>query len=168
MRQPFIITLIGALIVASCATQDMSTVTAPAASANPLVAQWVGPYGGVPPFDKVRVEDFKPALEAAMAENLAEVERIANDPANPTFENTITALERTGRTFDRVTNIYGIWSSTMNTDEFQAVEREMAPKLAAFSDKIVQNAPLFRRIAAVYNSPEKSRQTPEQQRLAWL
>ena len=103
-----------------------------------------------------------------MAENLAEIDKIAN-PAPPTFENTIDALERAGRTLDRVIAVYGVWSSTMNTPEFQAVEREMAPRLAAFSDKITQNAALFRRIEAVYNSPDKTTAlTPEQQRLAWL
>jgi len=135
---------------------------------NPLLAKWVGPYGGVPPFDKVRVADFKPALEAAMAENLSEVERIASDPAAPTFENTIAALERTGQTLDRVTTFYGIWSSNMNGPEFQTVQREMAPRLAAFSDKITQNEALFRRIEAVYNSPAKKKLTAEQQRLSWL
>lgn len=140
----------------------------PGASDNPLLARWTGPYGGVPPFDKVRVADFKPALEAAMAENLAEVDRIANDRAAPAFENTIVALERAGRTLDRVAASYGIWSSNMSNDEFQAVETEMAPKLAAFSDQITQNEALFKRIEAIYNSPEKSSWTPEQQRLAWL
>ncbi|HVF43125.1 MAG TPA: M3 family metallopeptidase [Pyrinomonadaceae bacterium] len=135
---------------------------------NPLLAEWAGPYGGVPPFDRVRVADFKPALEAAMSENLSEVERIANDPAAPTFENTIVALERAGHAFDRVTTVYGIWSSSMNGPEFQTVQREMAPKLAAFGDRITQNAALFRRIEAVYNSPAKKKLTPEQQRLAWL
>jgi peptidyl-dipeptidase Dcp len=134
---------------------------------NPLLATWSGPYGGVPPFDRVRVEHFKPALETAMAENLAEVDRIANDPAAPTFANTIAAMEGTGRRLDRVTTAYGIWSSTMNGPEFQVVEREMAPKLASFFDKITQNEKLFRRIEAVYNSPDKASLTPEQQRLAW-
>src|SRR3546814_15569817 len=64
---------------------------------NPLVAPWTGPYGGVPPFDKVKVADFEPGLEAAMAQELAEIDRIANDPAPPTFDNTIAALERTGQ-----------------------------------------------------------------------
>ncbi|HEX6640056.1 MAG TPA: M3 family metallopeptidase, partial [Thermoanaerobaculia bacterium] len=135
---------------------------------NPLLAEWTGPYGGVPPFDQIKVEHFKPALETAMAENLAEVERIANDPAAPTFQNTIAAMENTARRLDRVGTAYGIWSSTMNGPEFQAVEREMAPKLAAFSDQITGNAKLFRRIEAVYNSPQKSSWTPEQQRLAWI
>ncbi|CAN5689382.1 M3 family metallopeptidase [soil metagenome] len=140
-------------------------VTAPA---NPLLQEWAGEFGGTPPFDRVTIADFKPALETAMAEELAEVERIAGDPTPPTFDNTIAALERTGRQLDRVTTAYGIWSSTLNTSEFQPIEREMAPKLAAHSDRITQNAALFRRIDAVYNSPAKSALTPEQQRLAWL
>jgi peptidyl-dipeptidase Dcp len=133
---------------------------------NPLLARWAGPAGGVPPFDQVRVADFKPALEAAMAENLAEVEKIARNPAAPDFENTIVALERSGRTFHRVSAIYGVWSSTMSTEDFQAVERDMQPRLAAFSDKIHQNAPLFARIAAVYAGREQL--TPVQQRLCWF
>jgi len=138
-----------------------------AASNNPLLAPWTGPYGGVPPFDRVRVEDIKPALEAAMAENLGEVERIANDPAAPTFENTLAALERAGAAMDRVSTIYGIWSSNLNTPEFQRVESEMAPRVAAFNDRITQNEALFRRIQAVYEARETAGLTPEQKRLAW-
>ncbi|HYW08977.1 MAG TPA: M3 family metallopeptidase [Longimicrobium sp.] len=150
-------------------TSVSPAATAPAAaSQNPLLAAWTGPHGGIPPFDRVRVEHFRPALEAAMAENLAEVQRIATNPAPATFDNTVAALERAGRTLDRVSTAYGVWSSTMNTPEFQVVEREMAPKLAAFSDQITQNDALFRRIEAVYQGPEKARLTPEQQRLAWL
>jgi len=143
--------------------QNRSAVKNP--SLNPLLAPWVGPAGGVPPFDKVRVEDFKPALEAAMAENLEEIGQIARNPAAPTFENTIAELERSGRRFRRVSAIYGVWSSTMSTDDFQAVERDMQPKLAAFSDKIYQNSALFARIDAVYGSMQHL--TPIQQRLCW-
>ena len=151
IRRPSAFTLVAALFAIAC-TRPMSRPvavysagsvdTASAAvppAASYLRASWTGAYGGVPPFDKVGVADFKPALEAAMAENLAEIDRIANDPAPPTFENTIAAMERSGRTLDRVGSVYGVWSSTMNSPEFQAVEREMAPKLAAFSDKITQN-----------------------------
>jgi peptidyl-dipeptidase Dcp len=134
---------------------------------NPLLAKWTGPHGGVPPFAKVKVEHFKPALEAAMAEERREIAAIAESTAAPTFENTIAALEDAGRTFEHVETIYGVWSSTMNGDEFKAVEREMAPKLAAFEDEIVQNEKLFKRVEAVYTSPEKSKLTPEQQRLTW-
>ena len=151
------------------AAQAAQSNAAPANSPadNPLLAEWTGPHGGTPPFERVQVAQFKPALEAGMAENLAEIDKIAADKSAPTFENTVEALERTGDRLDRVTTIYGVWSSTMNSPEFQAVQREMAPRIAAFYDKITQNEALFKRIEAVYNSPSKSKWTPEQQRLAW-
>jgi len=139
-----------------------------AAAENPLTAEWTGPYGGIPPFDKVKVADFKPAIEAGMAENLAEIEKIISNLEPPSFGNTIAALERTGSTLDRVMTIYGIWSGNMATPDVQAVQREMAPRLAAFNDKITQNDALFKRIEAVYNSPEKAKLTAEQQRLTWV
>jgi peptidyl-dipeptidase Dcp len=134
---------------------------------NPLLAPWSGPYAGVPPFDQVKVEQFQPALEAAMAETLANVDKIANDPAPPSFDNTLAVLEKASRTLDRAGSIYGVFSSAMSTPEFQAVEREMAPKLAALQDRITQNEKLFARIAAVYDARETSCKTPEQKRLAW-
>ena len=150
------------------AAQSTNAQASAASSQNPLLAKWTGPYNGVPPFDRVKIADFKPALEAGMAETLSEIERIANNPAPPTFENTIAAMERAGSTLDRVQTIYGVWSATMSSPEFQVIQREMAPRLAAFSDQISQNEALFRRIEAVYNSPDKARLTPEQQRLVWL
>ncbi|WP_081867689.1 M3 family metallopeptidase [Hymenobacter sp. IS2118] len=139
-----------------------------AAAANPLLADWAGPYGGVPAFDKVKVEHFKPALEAAMAENLREIDAIATNKQAATFENTIAALEQAGQRLDEVQTVYGIWSGTLSSPEVQAIQREMAPRMAAFSDQINQNEALFRRVAAVYDSPEKSKLTPEQQRLSWV
>jgi peptidyl-dipeptidase Dcp len=143
------------------------SAAAPAGS-NPLVAPWTGPYGGVPPFDQVTVEHFKPALEAGMAAQLAAIDRITAETAPATFANTIAALERSDRVLKQVASVYGVWSSTMNTPEFQAVETEMAPKLAAFRDRITQNAKLFERIATVYDARESGGLTPEQKRLAWL
>jgi peptidyl-dipeptidase Dcp len=167
--------LVAAAVAATVAIQNVNATDAqsgqngPAAAAgNPLPEKWAGPYGGVPPFDRVRVEHFRPALEAAMAEQLAEVQKIADDPAAPTFENTLAPMERAGRALERVTTAYGVWGSTMSTPEFQSVQREMAPRLAAFNDRITQNEALFKRIEAVYNSPDKAKWTPEQQRLAWL
>jgi len=135
---------------------------------NPLLAKWEGPYGGVPPFDRVQIALFKPALEAAMAEQLEEIDQITANSAAPDFENTIAALERAGGTLDRVSTLYGVWGSTMASPEYQAVQREMAPRLAAFNDQITQNEALFKRIETVYNSPEKAKLTPEQQRVTWL
>jgi peptidyl-dipeptidase Dcp len=153
-------------------TPKVKNVTGPspapeAVAPNPLLQAWVGPYGGVPAFAGVRVEHFKPALEQAMEDQRRQLARIAENKETPSFENTIAAFEDAGRTFTRVQTYYGVWESTLNGPEFQALDREMAPKLAAFADEIVQNEPLFRRIEAVYDLRDKSQLTPEQQRLVW-
>jgi peptidyl-dipeptidase Dcp len=137
-------------------------------SGDILTQPWTGPYGGVPPFDKVKVADLKPGLEAAMAAEIAEIDAIANNPAPPTFENTIAALERSGRAGDRVGIIYGIWGGTLSTPAVRAVETEMEPKLSVHSDRILQNAKLFQRIDAVYKARDKAKLTPEQKRLTEL
>jgi len=165
--------LLTSAIVAAIALVVLGNISsrgsaATSADPNPLLSEWSGPYGGVPPFDQVKIEFLKPALEAAMAENLSEIDKIANDSAPPTFENTIVAMEKAGQTLDRVGTIYNVWQSTMSSADFQAVQREMAPKLAAFSDKITQNEKLFKRIETVYNSPDKKKLNGEQQRLVWL
>ncbi|WP_372781000.1 M3 family metallopeptidase [Phenylobacterium sp.] len=137
-------------------------------SANPLTQPWTGPYGGVPPFGQVKVADFRAAWAASMAAELAEIDAIANNPAPPTFENTIGALERAGAAGDRVGTIYSIWSGTLSTPEMRAVETEVEPKLAAHNDTILQNEKLFHRIEAVYEGRDKAGLTPEQKRLAWV
>ncbi len=162
---------VAAAILAGCATTPKESRVKPdlsTAQGNPLLRPWTGPYGGVPPFDQVKVEHFEPALEAAMNHNRKEIAAIANDAAAPTFENTIAALERTGRQFNDVTAIFGVFVGSLATPECQAVERKMAPRLSAFSDEIFQNAALFKRIQEVYDSPQKSQLTAEQQRLTWL
>ncbi len=154
--------------VAFMSNQTTST-TAATIAANPLLDKWTGPHGGIPPFDKVKVSDFKPALEAAMAENLREVEEIANQAAAPTFENTIVALEKSGQTLARVSTIYYLWAANMSSDEYGKVEAEMDPRLAGHADKITQNEKLFKRIEAVYNAESKNRMVRgERYRLAWL
>ena len=135
---------------------------------NPMLAPYTGPFGGVPAWDKVVVADFKPALEAAMEQAWAEIEVITANKAAPTFENTIAAYEDSGRTLDRLYRYFYVWSGNMSSPEFQAVEAEMSPKLSAFGDRVTQNQALFNRIEAVYNSPEKAKLSPEQQRVLWL
>ena len=143
-------------------------LSASAQAANPLLAEWTGPFGGVPAFDKVKVANFTPSFDAAMALERAEIDRIADNPAPPTFDNTIAALERSGEALDRVGTFFGIWTGTLSTPEVRAIEKEMGPKLSAHSDKTLQNEKLFRRIEAVYNARERSNLTPEQQRVAWV
>jgi peptidyl-dipeptidase Dcp len=137
-----------------------------AQAAIPMTAEWTGPFGGVPAFDKVKIADLKPALEAAMKAERAEIDAIADNRAAPTFDNTIAALERSGAMMNRVQTFYGIWSGTLSTPEIRAIETEMEPKLSAHSDITLQNEKLFKRIEAVYEA--RASLTPEQQRLAWL
>jgi peptidyl-dipeptidase Dcp len=146
-----------------------ATIATPAAQgANPLLADWSGRYGGYPAFNRYRVSDFETAMDAAMAAKRAEVDRIAEDPAAPTFDNTIVALERAGAMYERVNGIYSMWKSTMSTPEFQAAQNVIEPRLAAFKDAINQNASLFARIKAIDDSAAKQRLSPLQQRLVWF
>jgi peptidyl-dipeptidase Dcp len=145
----------------------MTAASTETQSQNPLLAPWQGPYGGVPGFVGVRVEHFEPALEEAMRQSRAELEALTNDAAPPSFDNTCVAFESTGRALQRVGTVYNVWESTLKGPEFQAVEREMAPRLAAFRDEIVQNEKLFQRIAAVHEKKDQLGLTPEQQRLVW-
>ncbi|KAF2512511.1 M3 family metallopeptidase [Flavobacterium foetidum] len=137
-------------------------------SNNPLLKPWAGPYGGVPAFNEYKVVDFKPAIEFAIQEKLNEIDAIANNPKAPTFENTIAAMERSGKTMDRIFTVYGIYRSNLSSPEFSAIDREMSPKFSEFSDKINQNKKLFTRIETLYNSKESKKLTSEQQRLIWL
>ncbi len=135
---------------------------------NPLLVDWQGPYGGVPAFDEMDLAHIKPALETAMAANLAEIEAVADNPAPPTFENTILEMEKVGDALNRVFVYWRIWSANRSTSEFRAIQREMAPKLSAFSSKVTQNTKLFQKIKSVYEGENFSSLTSQQQRLVWL
>jgi peptidyl-dipeptidase Dcp len=143
-------------------------ITTAVAADNPLLRPWAGPFGGVPPFDQASPALLAPALEEGMALHLQELQAIADNPAPPTFENTIAAMERSGRALDRAATVYYIYGSTLSDDAVQQVERDIEPKLAAFRDRITQNEKLFKRIASVYATRESAGLTPEQQRLTWL
>ena len=143
-------------------------ITTAVAADNPLLRPWAGPFGGVPPFDQASPALLAPALEEGMALHLQELQAIADNPVPPTFENTIAAMERSGRALDRAATVYYIYGSTLSDDAVQQVERDIEPKLAAFRDRITQNEKLFKRIASVYATRESAGLTPEQQRLTWL
>jgi len=150
---------------------DETVQQAPAQAATAgavLLAPWTGPYGGVPAYDKMNLADLKPALEQAMAEHLAEIDVIANNPEPASFENTIVAMEKVGQTLGRVTTYFGIWASTLSTPEVRQVQQEMAPVLSAHRSKITQNDALFKRIKAVYEGDEYKSLPPAEQRLVWL
>lgn len=138
----------------------------PALADNPVYAEWTGAYGGVPAWDQVEVAHFQPAIEQAMADQLANIDRITANPAPASFENTIAALEASSRALDRAGTIYGVWSSNMSSPELRAAETVIDPMFAAHGDRITQNEALFRRIETVYENRQGL--TPEQQRLTWL
>jgi peptidyl-dipeptidase Dcp len=151
--------------VAAASTCPPAASAAGTSDVDQLLAPWTGPHGGLPPFDKVRVEAFGPALRAGMEMQRAEIAAIARNPASPTFENTIVALEEAGRPLERVRSVFGTYVRTMNVGPMRALETEMSPVLAAFGDEIVQNGTLFARIKAAYDARETAGLTSEQQRL---
>lgn len=163
-----------ALIVtlSACSENPSSKTEAPSTVAtqqqNPLLAEFSGPYGGVPAFDEMQLSDLKPALEKAMAANLAEIDAIVNNPEPANFQNTIVALEKSGSELSRVFTYWGIWSSNKNSPEFREIQGEMVPKISAFSSSITGNEKLFAKVKAVYQSDELKTLTAEEQRVTWL
>lgn len=135
---------------------------------NVLLQPFSGPFQGVPQFDKMNLADLTPAFEAGIAEHLADVDKVANNPESATFENTIVELERAGKSLDRIFTYYGIWRNNKSSEESRALAKELAPKLSVFSSKVTQNGKLFDRVKAVYQSEEYKTLTPEQQRVTWL
>ncbi|QYM78440.1 M3 family metallopeptidase [Horticoccus luteus] len=138
--------------------------TAPMPATNPLLQPSTLPLQ-FPRFDLIKDEHFAPAFEAGMAEESREVDAIANASAAPTFDNTIVALNRSGRTLDRVDRIFSNLAGANTNPALQAIEREMAPKLAAHNDAIHLNAKLFARVSAVYNQRAQLGLDPESLRL---
>ena len=135
------------------------------ADQNVLLAAWTGPYGGVPPWDKVQVSGFGPAFEIGLALQLAEIDVIAENPEAPSFANTLVPLEDNGRHQNRAETLFAVHSSNLSTPEVQAVEREWAPKLAELNDKIIFNPKLFARVSAVHQGREAAGLSAEQRRL---
>jgi peptidyl-dipeptidase Dcp len=135
------------------------------ADADPLLAPWTGPYGGVPPWDKVSADKFPKVFETSLALMLAEVDVIAENPDPPTFDNTFVAMEDAGRAETRAEVLWGVMTNNLATDEVQKVDAEWSPKIAVAYDKIAFNAKLFARIAAIYDARETSNLTDEQKRL---
>lgn len=131
---------------------------------NPFFEASTLPYH-LPPFDKIKDADYMPAFERGMAEQLKEVEAIAKDPAAPTFDNTIVALEKSGRTLTRVTKTFFNLNQSNGDDEMQKVEAEITPKLSAHSDAIFLDAALFKRVDTIYQQRDKLGLDPEQLQL---
>lgn len=131
---------------------------------NPLLEPSPLPFG-YPAFDRVRDSHYAPAFSQGMAEHLREVEAIANNPSEPTFENTLVALERSGQLLGRVQRLFFNLVGAHGNDALRAVEKEMAPKLAAHSDAIRLNPALFARVDRLHARLDELGLDPESRRL---
>ena len=136
------------------------------AAENPLLRESTLPFG-YPHFDLIKEEHFAPAYEQAIAEVLEQSQRIAAQTEEPTFENTIVALERSGRLLERVSRTFSNLNGTVSTPAMQAVEKAMAPKLAAQKDEVFLNDALFARVRALYEKRDTLGLDAESQRLLW-
>ncbi len=159
MKKHYLFSLL--VFIFACNQQNKTT---PDMTDNPLLSEWNTPFG-VPPFDKIRNADYQPAFEAAMAMHKQEIEEIINNPAPPTFANTIEALERSGKMLGRVSRVFFAVHGANTNDSLREVAKEIAPKLSAHEDDITLNADLFKRVDAVYQQKDSLDLTPEQSRL---
>ena len=155
-----------AVVMGACSSQGKGgSESGPAG--NPFFSEYTTPYG-VPPFDEIKVEHYKPALERAMEENKKEIEAIVNNPEPPTFENTIVALDQSGELLSKVMYAFSGQASVNTTEEIQALEQEIYPLLSKHSDDINLNPDLFARVKAVYENQEGMNLDKEQKKLLEL
>ncbi len=132
--------------------------------ANPLLTEWTGDFG-LPPFEAVKPEHFRPAFEQAFAAHRAEIGAIAADSASPTFANTVEALERSGQQLERVANLFFVLAGADTGDAIEEIEREIAPLLARHNDALYLNAELFGRIDDLHKRRETLGLSVEQARV---
>jgi peptidyl-dipeptidase Dcp len=163
MSQIRIFIAAGAMVAASSFTA-FSQTTMDFGPSNPFYATSTLPFHA-PPFDRIKDSDYQPAIEAGMAEQLREIEAIANNPEPPTFENTLVAMEKSGQLFRRVTNVFDGVTGANTNPTLQNVEKIEAPRLAAHDDAIYLNAKLFERVAAIYKHRASLQLDPESLRL---
>src|SRR5882757_2953872 len=131
---------------------------------NPLLEAWTAPFEA-PPFDRFEPYHFRPAFDAALSQARAEIDTVAVNPEPPTFANTIEALERSGRSLDRVASVFFNLVGAHTNDELQAIEREIAPKLARHRSETYLNEALFKRIDALKADAGKRGLSAEQARV---
>jgi len=140
-------------LVASCGN-DMPVVELPEIdTTNPLLAEWDTPYA-TPPFDKIKITDYEPAIETAIAVSRAEVDAIINNPAKPSFANTIEALERQGELLGRILGVFFNLREADTSDEMDAIALRIQPKLTELSNDVSLNPQLFERVKAVYEGSQ--------------
>jgi len=132
------------IAVVSCTTEKKEPI-------NPFFTEWQTPFG-VPPFDQIKNENYMPAADSAITLAKAEIEAITSSTEAPTFKNTIAAYDRGGQLLNKVAFVFYAQTSANTNDTLEALQMELAPKMAAFTDEVLLNAALFQRIKAVYDN----------------
>ncbi|MEN8248805.1 MAG: M3 family metallopeptidase [Bacteroidota bacterium] len=161
MKNLLTFTLVSLLFMLGCQQQNESEMTE---TDNPLLTEWNTPFG-VPPFDKIEDEHYLPAFEAAMAEDKAEIDAIINNADEPTFANTIEALERSGSKLSRVSRVFFAVNGANTNDSMKVVAKKVAPMLSAHRDDIVLNPDLYKKVKIVYDAKDGLGLNPEQSKL---
>lgn len=151
-----IMAVCAATMLMGCANQEVET--------NPFLSEYDTPFG-VPPFEQIKPEHYKPAFEQGMKEQIAEIEAIVNNPEAPTFENTIVALDQSGQLLNKVSYVFFGQTNANTNDSLQALSREMSPLLSKHGDDITMNAGLFARVKAVRESADTANLDKEQMKL---
>jgi peptidyl-dipeptidase Dcp len=166
MRPLALLALLGPGLAVAAGSQPARPATMTEAADNPLLTESRLPLR-YPPFDRIRSEHYAPAFERGMAEQLEEIQQVAASAAQPSFANTIVALERSGETLARVSRVFFAQNSAHTNPEMQAVQREMAPRLAAHRDMITLDPRLWARILSLYEKRDALGLDPESKRLLW-
>ena len=154
MKRVLYVPAIAMVLLSVACGPNQKTQNNEAMGENPLLSESSLPYGA-PDFTKIKNEHFQPAIEQGMKEQMEEIEAIANNPEEPTFENTLVAMEKSGQTLNRAYGVFGLLAGAYTNPEIQRIEEEEAPKLAAHSDAIYMNDNLFQRVKTIYENRDQ-------------
>ena len=158
MKKAIVISVaLSVFVLAGCGAKTES----PASAENPFFVEWTTPFG-VPPFEQIQEDHFLPAFERAIAEERAEVEAVAANPDEPTFDNTLAALDSTGALLNKVGGVFYTLAGSDTNENIQAIAKEVAPLRSNLRDDILMNPQLFARVKAVYEQRDELDLDPEQ------
>ena len=156
--------LMGFTFLMGACNMSSNKTSETALNTNPFLSEYTTPFG-VPPFDRITLADYKPAILQGMEEQKKEVDAIVNATAAPDFENTIAALDQSGRLLSKANTVFSAQNSANTSDEMQALSKELSPLMSAHRDDISLNPKLFARVKAVYDKRDKLNLTKEQVKL---
>lgn len=160
MKKTMTLLVLSSILLIGCGKKDANDQLAD----NPFLQEWNTPFN-VPPFDKIDTSDYIPAFEEGMRQQNAEIDSIINNSEDPTFENTILAMENSGQLLNKVSAVFFNLAECLNNPTMEAIAEEIYPKLSAHSDNISMNPKLFERVKYVYDRKDTRKYTPEEYRL---